>query len=547
MDMTHNSRLRKLFASAVLAGTMGLLGGCSLITNSFLDPSELTSAGSRPVGSTHPLTVPILDRLDPALEKEQIEFSQASLPSGEDLRAPLGDYGISRNDVLTISIGDLQQPGVDTVKQTRVSETGNISLPYIGQIRAEGLTEIDLEQQIVEAYRRAKLVDNANVSVQVYEARGRSYSITGAVKSPNLYAIPEADYRVLNALTAAGGTDSPYNRTLYIIRRLDERPRPPAPANTAQPGGGGPGTMTPGTAPSTGPGTAPGTGTGAGPDDLAPRPRSEIKAHDDGRAVASNAHGSQKVMLLTQAQPGGAAADPDSRIINLDGQELPARRPESDDATPGTPARTNRTGTPASRTPAPSGAASGTMNAAANSSGGSRRATGSSGSFEFNDLAPPPETRVIRIPLEDLRNGDLKYNIVIRPRDTLVVPYAEYGTYYMGGHVGRPGAYALNGQRVTLMDAVIAASMLDQLAIPDRTDLVRRIGPDRQVFVRLNLAQVFAGRAPDIYLKPDDKVMVGTNALAPFLAALRSGFRFTYGLGFIYDRNFAYDDNFQAR
>ena len=38
-------------------------------------------------------------------------------------------------------------------------------------------------------------------------------------------------------------------------------------------------------------------------------------------------------------------------------------------------------------------------------------------------------------------------------------------------------------------------------------------------------------------------IFVGTNAAAPFLAALRNGFRVTYGFGFIYDRNFAYDNN----
>jgi hypothetical protein len=85
--------------------------------------------------------------------------------------------------------------------------------------------------------------------------------------------------------------------------------------------------------------------------------------------------------------------------------------------------------------------------------------------------------------------------------------------------------------------------MLDQLAIPDRTDLVRRLAPDRQVFVRVNLSKIFDGTAPDIYLKPDDKILVGTNAFAPFLASLRQAFRFTYGAGFIYDRNFAYDRN----
>jgi len=520
--MTQNARLRAAVRSAlsgvVLLGAATMGAGC----NGFFDQTEMTFAAGRPRGSAHPLTVPVLDRLDPALEGDQVEFANAAAPTAEDLRAPLGDYGISRNDVLTISISDLQQPGVDTVKQTRVSETGNISLPQIGQIRAEGLTEIELEQQIVEAYRRARIVDNANVSVQVFEARGRSYSITGAVHSPNLYAIPEADYRVLNALTAAGGTDSPHNKVMYIIRRLDERPRPPAPPDAGRVPGG-PGTMTPsGTNPSTGP------GTGTGADELAPRPRSQSDGPGHNGAVASAAVRGRKVLMLTQAQPG--AQDPDERIINLDGQELPARRPESDDVAPRATGQRGP-GTGAAR----KGAATRTAGA-----GQTGRATGSS-SFEFNELAPPPEVRVIKIPLDELRNGELKYNVVIRPRDTLIVPYAEFGTYYMGGHVARVGAYALQGQKVSLMDAVIAASMLDQLAIPDRTDLVRRIGPDRQVFVRVDLAKVFSGNAPDIYLKPGDKVMVGTNAIAPFLATLRSAFRFTYGAGFLYDRNFAYN------
>jgi len=42
-----------------------------------------------------------------------------------------------------------------------------------------------------------------------------------------------------------------------------------------------------------------------------------------------------------------------------------------------------------------------------------------------------------------------------------------------------------------------------------------------------------------MYLKPDDVIEVGTNAVAPFLAAIRGGFRMTYGFGFLYDRNYA--------
>jgi len=59
----------------------------------------------------------------------------------------------------------------------------------------------------------------------------------------------------------------------------------------------------------------------------------------------------------------------------------------------------------------------------------------------------------------------------------------------------------------------------------------------------VDLDKIAAGEQPDIYLKPNDIVRVGTNAFAPFVSALRSGFRLTYGFGFLYDRNYAPDNN----
>ena len=39
-------------------------------------------------------------------------------------------------------------PGVETVKSVRVSESGNVSLPLVGQVPAQGLTEAQLETAI---------------------------------------------------------------------------------------------------------------------------------------------------------------------------------------------------------------------------------------------------------------------------------------------------------------------------------------------------------------------------------------------------------------
>ena len=64
--------------------------------------------------------------------------------------------------------------------------------------------------------------------------------------------------------------------------------------------------------------------------------------------------------------------------------------------------------------------------------------------------------------------------------------------------------------------------------------------------VRIDLTKIFQFEQPDIYLRPDDQILVGTNAVAPFLAALRGAFRITYGFGFLYDRNFSYNSQGQA-
>jgi polysaccharide biosynthesis/export protein len=517
-------RFARPVAAAAVFAALATAGGC---LHSNFDPSEL--AGIK--FNHEPMPVRILDKIDPAVESPDDVFTAAAVPRPEDLRAPMGDYAVSRNDVLTISISDLQGPGIETVKQTRVSESGNISLPYIGQVRAEGLTEIELEREIVAAYRRANLIEQATVSVVVFEARGRAYSITGAVVRPNVYAIVEADYRVLDALTAAGDTSTVYNNVMYIIRRLDERPR----ASTTAPSNEG--RM-----------TEPGTGpTG---DELAPRPRSD--AGDAGFPAPQTGRREKVLNLVQDLAPAGKAQQPpandDDRIINLDGQDVPARTGTGAGATGGQPT-TGRTGTTGAaqpgtvRQPAGRPGGAGATGAAAGTGARAGAGAGRQGSgFEFNDLAPPPDVRVIRIPLDQLRKGDLRYNVVIRPRDTLYVPPAEFGTYYMGGHVVRPGAYTLQGQRVTLKQAIIAASMLDPLAFPTRTDLIRRLGPDREVWVRVDLTKLFSGRQPDVYIKADDQVLVGTHLIAPYLAALRNAFRFTYGAGFIYDKNFAYDD-----
>ena len=57
------------------------------------------------------------------------------------------------------------------------------------------------------------------------------------------------------------------------------------------------------------------------------------------------------------------------------------------------------------------------------------------------------------------KTGDLQYNVVIRPNDTIIIPSPKVGEYYIGGHMNRAGVYSLTGRQITLKQAIISAGI----------------------------------------------------------------------------------------
>lgn len=150
--------------------------------------------------------------------------------------------------------------------------------------------------------------------------------------------------------------------------------------------------------------------------------------------------------------------------------------------------------------------------------------------------------RIIEIPYDRLKQGDMAYNIVIRPGDIISVPDPSAGFVYMMGQINRPGAYTVPGEKeLTLMRLVASAGGLSNLAWPSRVDVIRQLSENEQAIVRVNLAEIFRGNEPDIYLKQNDIINIGSSGVALPLALLRNGVRFTYGFGFVLDRNFNND------
>jgi protein involved in polysaccharide export with SLBB domain len=126
----------------------------------------------------------------------------------------------------TLRIGDpveLRIGGVPTEDQNQVNNTysvdsgGAINLPYIGKVRAEGLTPAQLSRAIEESYRSSKVYTNPNITI-IMQPTARFVNVGGSVRTPTRVPFTE-DMTLLTAINAAGGfNDFADQRHVRLLR-----------------------------------------------------------------------------------------------------------------------------------------------------------------------------------------------------------------------------------------------------------------------------------------------------------------------------------------
>ncbi|MBA3405192.1 MAG: polysaccharide biosynthesis/export family protein [Gemmatimonadaceae bacterium] len=86
-------------------------------------------------------------------------------------------------DLVAVSIMDLVGQGVKPVKTARVDGDGTIGLPYVGAVKASGLSPRELEKAVAQAFRDKKVVRDAIVVVSMPE-RGESHQLSVPTSGP---------------------------------------------------------------------------------------------------------------------------------------------------------------------------------------------------------------------------------------------------------------------------------------------------------------------------------------------------------------------------
>jgi polysaccharide export outer membrane protein len=128
---------------------------------------------------------------------------------------PEAGYRLGPRDLVRIRVFEVPELNVES----RVSETGAVTLPLIGDVPASGLTEKEFEARL-EGLLEERYVNRASVSVEVVEFRSRPITVIGAVRQPGHLAFP-GGWTLLDALAAAGGLADNHGDLIYVMRRAD--------------------------------------------------------------------------------------------------------------------------------------------------------------------------------------------------------------------------------------------------------------------------------------------------------------------------------------
>jgi len=122
------------------------------------------------------------------------------------------EYRIGPGDVLQISV--FKEPDA-SVPEATVRTDGKISMPFLGEVEAQGLTPPDLEKFLTQKLLR--FIKDPEVSVLVKSVQSEKVYVMGQVKHSGPIRLT-GSMRVLQALSEAGLDDFAKPNKIYVLR-----------------------------------------------------------------------------------------------------------------------------------------------------------------------------------------------------------------------------------------------------------------------------------------------------------------------------------------
>jgi polysaccharide export outer membrane protein len=154
-----------------------------------------TAAGPPPTGRTATINAALLREISP--------------PTGD------ADLPVGPGDLIEVSVFEVEELSKIRV---RIPMKGTITLPLLGQVRATGLSPLELQDQISDLLQQ-RYMHNPQVSVFVHEHVSQRVSVMGSVRKGGVYTLTSR-LRLADALAMADGLADEADHTIYLIRRV---------------------------------------------------------------------------------------------------------------------------------------------------------------------------------------------------------------------------------------------------------------------------------------------------------------------------------------
>jgi len=134
--------------------------------------------------------------------------------------APEEGFRLGPEDVIDVVVW--RNPDL-TREDVVIRPDGKVSLPLIGDVKADGLTAEELAKRITERYKEFK--ENPAVSVSVKAVNSYNIYVLGEVVHPGKYPL-KAYATVLQAISMAGGfSQFASENSIQVVRRVRKEGR----------------------------------------------------------------------------------------------------------------------------------------------------------------------------------------------------------------------------------------------------------------------------------------------------------------------------------
>jgi polysaccharide export outer membrane protein len=153
---------------------------------------------------------PVLAQAPPQAKPQPAAQVPAEVKEAKD--ALVRAYRIGPGDLLELKVFEVKE-----LDQTvRVSEDGSITLPLLGRVMVEGLTQEGVVQKLT-GLLQAKYVKNPQVTIFIKEYKNQQVAVIGAVENAGSYELVGRK-NLLQIISMAGGFSETAGNEIFILR-----------------------------------------------------------------------------------------------------------------------------------------------------------------------------------------------------------------------------------------------------------------------------------------------------------------------------------------